>query len=151
MSWLGSQQQQMKTISRKFTNCILYKLSKILIKKVGISMQKSMQCFLSTDHKENCVEISNKLFVTANYEENFLKNIVPPDKTWFYCYVKTIQWSQKRRKREHTWIEKLRGCVLRCLWFYDWKSIFHYDFIYNEHILCARHRACPILLLISHI
>ena len=58
-----------------------------------------MQCLLTDNQKENCVEISQELLSNANGNENFLKNSIRRDETWVYGYdvekMQLLQWMRK--------------------------------------------------------
>jgi len=65
---------------------------------------KFMPRLLTDDHKENRVEISQKLLTSANGNENVLKNIIPGDETWVYGYdvetkMQSSQWMGKGSPR----------------------------------------------------
>jgi len=84
---------------------------------------KFMPHLLTDNKKENRVDISQKLLVDANGNENFLKNIITGDETRVYGYdvetkMQSSQWMEKgsprpkKSKNESVIDQGDAGCVL---------------------------------------
>jgi len=93
-----------------------------------------VQCLLTDNQKENCVEISQELLSNANGNENFLKNIITGDEMWVYGYdietkMHLSQWIGKGSTRPKIAMMSWSKIKVILVVFFYWKGIVHHEFV----------------------
>ena len=116
-------------ISKSSCHSIL--TAKLLMHRVAA---KFVPRLLSDEQRQNRSLISQELLQRAENDQEFLKNIITGDETWFYGYdVETkrqsSQWvgpSSPRPKKARQCRSSIKKMLIV---FFDWKGVVHHEFV----------------------